>query len=368
MELSQLAKRYSDFYTPAFSVRLSGQDLVRELLAPVSQLEVDLMLGAASRFSFTIPNCYDQEKGIFRTSQSKNLLNKLEFGSKVELYMGYGDSKSLPIVLKGVVTEITTDFPEGGVPELTIAGYDYGFSMTIGKNKRTWSKKRDSYAATEIAQFHNLGAKIESTIDEQIQIEQNQESDWEFLKKLAERNHFELYVDEQATLHFARPDKKQSAIVKLEYGKALLSFRPEANLAGQISRVEVYGWDLRQNKKIVGVANAGQEFGLRGDSPGQFLRSFGPGPKKQPTLRIRQPVRSQAEAKKLAQNILNERAEKFLTGEGECIGLPEIRPDRNVKLDRLGGSFSKTYYIHQATHKIDSNGYRTRFKVKETGL
>lgn len=368
MELSQLAKRYGDFYSPAFSVRLSGKDLARELLAPVSQLEVDLMLGAASRFSFTIPNCYDHENGVFRTIESSDLLNELEFGAKVELYMGYGDSKSLPIVLKGVITEITTDFPEGGAPELTIAGYDHGFSMTIGKNKRTWSKKRDSFAATEIAKFHNLGSNIEPTIDVQIQIEQNQESDWEFLKKLAKRNHFELYVDEHDTLHFTRPNKKQSAIVKLEYGKALYSFRPEANLAGQISRVEVYGWDLRQNQQIVGVANAGEEYGRTGTSAGQFLRAFGPDPKKQPTLRIRQPVRSQAEAQKLAKNTLNERAEKFLTGDGECIGLPEIRPDRNVQLDRLGSSFSKAYYIQQATHKIDSNGYRTRFKVKETGL
>ena len=30
--------------------------------------------------------------------------------------------------------------------------------------------------------------------------------------------------------------------------------------------------------------------------------------------------------------------------------------------------FSKTYYIQEATHKIDSNGYRTRFKVEEPQL
>ena len=30
--------------------------------------------------------------------------------------------------------------------------------------------------------------------------------------------------------------------------------------------------------------------------------------------------------------------------------------------------FSRTYYVHQATHKVDSSGYRTRFKVKDTSL
>ena len=91
-------------------------------------------------------------------------------------------------------------------------------------------------------------------------------------------------------------------------------------------------------------------------------------PTKQPTLRLRQPVFTQAEADQRAKAALNERAKQFLTGEGETIGLPEIRPDRNVELDNLGVPFSKTYYIQQATHKIDASGYRTRFKVKETGL
>ena len=50
------------------------------------------------------------------------------------------------------------------------------------------------------------------------------------------------------------------------------------------------------------------------------------------------------------------------------MGLPQYWPQRNVEIDNLGAPFSKTYYVQQATHKIDSNGYRTRFKVKETAL
>ena len=108
--------------------------------------------------------------------------------------------------------------------------------------------------------------------------------------------------------------------------------------------------------------------GLTGKSAGQHLNQFVRDPSKRPTLRLRQPVFTQAEADERAKAALNERAKQFLTGEGEAIGLPEIRPDRNVHLDNLGKPFSKVYYIQQATHKIDSNGYRTRFKVKETGL
>ena len=35
--------------------------------------------------------------------------------------------------------------------------------------------------------------------------------------------------------------------------------------------------------------------------------------------------------------------------------------DESVALENLGAPFSKTYYVQQAVHKVDGNGYRTRF-------
>ena len=368
MELVALAKTYGEFYAPCYVVRIGRSDLMRDLAVAVSQVEVDMMLGACSRFSFTVSDCYSHKLHAFQTASGGDLLKVLTFGAEVEICMGYGDSKSAPIAVSGLITEITTSYPENGSPELAIAGYDHGFTLTMGKSSRTWSGARDSAAAHEIASFNNLDATIETTNEQHAQIEQNQESDWEFLKKLADRNHFELYVDERKKLHFGKPNDKAGAIVRLVYGEGLLSFKPVANLAGQVSKVEVYGWDKKTKKAIVGVATTGEESGLSGKSGGQHLKSLVRDPSKQPTLRLRQPVFTQAEADQRAKAALSESAKQFLTGEGEAIGLPELRPDRNVELASLGEPFSKTYYIQQATHKIDGNGYRTRFKVKETGL
>ncbi|MDQ6891905.1 MAG: hypothetical protein M3167_04415 [Acidobacteriota bacterium] len=368
MELAALAKTYGDFYAPAFAIRLGRDDLMRDLLVTVKQIEVDLVLGTASRFSFTVSDSYSHKLHAFKSGRGEDVLKLLAFGADVEICLGYGDAKSTPIALSGFITNISTSFPEGGSPELEIAGYDHGFAMTMGRHSRTWSKALDSDAVHDIASYNNLDAVVETTKGTHPQIEQNQESDWSFLKKLADRNHFELYVDEHRTLHFAPPNDRASEVVRLVYGEGLLSFKPDANLAGQVSRVEMYGWDHNKKEAIVGRASAGEESGLTGQSAGQRLNSFVRDPDKRPTLRIRQPVFTQAEADQRAKAALNERAKQFLTGEGETIGLPEIRPDRNVELDNLGVPFSKTYYVQEATHRIDSGGYRTRFKVKETGL
>jgi phage protein D len=368
MELVTLSRKYGEFYAPAYAIRIGRDDLMRDLLLAVSQVEADLTLGAAGRFSLTIVDSYSHKLNTFKTGRGDDVLKLLSFGAEVDIFMGYGDAKSVPRMMSGMVTEITTNFPEAGSPELVVAGYDHAFPMTLGKNTRTWKKARDSDAAHEIASFNNLNAVIEDTTERHAQIEQNQESDFEFLKKLAERNHYELFVDEQRTLHFAKPNDKATAVVRLVWGQGLLSFKPEANLAGQISRVEVYGWDSKRKETILGIAQAGEESGLSGKSAGQRLNAFVRDPSKQPTLRLRQPVFTKSEAEQRAKAALNERAKQFLTGEAEAIGLPDVRPDRNVLLDNLGSPFSKTYYVQQATHKIDGNGYRTRFKVKETGL
>ena len=368
MELSALAKTYGDFYAPSYAVRLGGDDLTRDLLLAVSQVEVDMVLGAASRFSFTLTDCYSHKLRTFKTGRGANVFDIIAFGSEVDVCIGYGDAKSMPVAISGVITEITTNFPDAGSPELSIAGYDHGFPLTLGKYSRPFTKSSDSDAAHRIASINNLGAIIEPTPHKHPQIEQNQESDWEFLKKLADRNFYKLYVDEQRKLHFAPPNDKAGAVVRLVYGEGLLNFKPEANLARQVSHVEVHGWDPLTKKEIVGKAQAGQESGLTGTSAGQHLNSFVRDPSKRPTLSLRQPVFTQAEADQRAKALLNDRSKQFLTGEGEAIGLPDLRPDRNVQLDGLGSPFSKTYYLQQTTHKIDTGGYRTRFKVEEPGV
>ena len=47
---------------PAFVVEVDGQALTQDLAIGVSQVEVDLSLGAAGRFSFTVVDTYDQAR------------------------------------------------------------------------------------------------------------------------------------------------------------------------------------------------------------------------------------------------------------------------------------------------------------------
>jgi phage protein D len=378
MELVNLSRNYGNFYAPAFSVRIAGADVVRDLLVAVSRVEAELTLNAASHFSFTLSDCYSHKLHKFLSGRGADLLELFTLGAEIEICMGYGDSRSTPTTMIGTVYEISTNFPETGSPELVISGFDHGYPLTLGTNTDSWKEQADSDVAQQIAGFHKLNTSIDPTREKHRQIEQNQISDWEFLKTLAARNsddkqsnHYELYVEANAskrpTLHFALPKVNSAPVVRLVWGEGLLSFKPEANLAGQVSRVEVYGWDVQRKQAIIGRATA-DDARARSKSVAEYLGQVFRAPNRMPTLRLRQPVFTQAEADKRARAALSEIARKFLTGEAEALGLPELRPDRTVQIDNLGESFSKVYYIESASHRIDAGGYRTRFKVRETNL
>jgi phage protein D len=378
MRLVDLSTKYGSFYAPAFTVRLAGADVVRDLLVAVSQVEVELVIDKASSFSFTLSDCYSHKLNEFRTGEGENLLEHFTLGAEVEICIGYGDAASTPTAILGIVTNLSTSFPETGSPELVVSGFDHGHPLTFGTNCDSWRDRTDSDVVAQIATFHKISSVIEHTPHRHPQIEQNQLSDWEFLRKLAARNsdedhnHFEVYVDtggadRKSTLHFGKPRVKSAPVAQLAWGAGLLSFRPEANLAGQVSKVEVYSWDVKRKQAIIGRASA-DDAGPRGKSIAQHLSSMVRAPDRAPTLRLRQPAFTQAEADTRAKAALGEKTKEFLTGDAEAIGLPELRPDCTVQLDNLGKLFSKTYYIQQASHRVDSNGYRTRFKVRETKL
>lgn len=367
MQLASFSRRNGDFYVPSFMVEVGGQSLMDKLGVAVSQVEVDLLLGTPGRFSFTVVNSFDHEKRQFLTGGGGRVLDVLKFGAEVKVGIGYGKRSGLPILISGLVSEISTSFAESGTPELAVAGYDRLFAMQQGKQSRSWASVKDSDVVEKIAREYNLSTAVLVTKEQHEQIEQNQESDFDLIKKLAARNHYEFYVDSDETLHFGKPRDDEEGIVTLRWGAGLLSFRPEANLAQQVSTVEVVGWDEKTKQPIVGKAVAGAESGrdARRKSGGETVKTA---LRKAPVVRLRQPVFTQSEANERARSILNEFAKKFVTGEAECIGVPEVRPDRNVILDGLGDPFSKTYYVEKVTHRVDGSGYRMKVKVKDVSL
>lgn len=367
MKLSTLDASKGDFFVPTYVIKVANQDLLRDLFLAVTSVQIDLKQKAAGRFSFTIENAFDWESREFVAKRDEKRIDLMElfaFGTPIEVSFGYVDTTKLTVLLKGIVTEVSTSFKEGGAPGLTVSGYDGLYPFTLGKNTRHWENVHDSKAVSDIAGKRKVSVKVVQTGPSKPRIDQNQQSDFTFLQKLADRNGVTFYMRGD-TLYFGPRQNKRSDILELPWGKGLLSFAPEVSLSRQVTDVKVYGWSAERGERVVGRATRGDESGRdtrRESGADRVTRALGT----KTLMRVRAAVHTQAEADARARAILEERSEEFVKGNGESIGLPEIVPDINIALTGLGNAFSKTYYVNESTHTIDGSGYRSTFRIEET--
>ena len=365
--LFEFEKDYGDFYVPTSVIKVGGRDLVRDLFLTVTAIEVELGLNTAGHFSFTVASAFDWKEREFLGRAGLERIDLLElfaFGAQVEVKMGYGEPARLDPILKGIVTQIGTSFAESGTPALTVSGFDALYPLGIGKNSRQWEKKKPSDAVRDVA--GSLPVKITSDDPVLARIDQSKESDRDFIARMAELAKSVFYIRD-GTLCFGPRRLDSGAVVELAWGKGLSSFAPTANIAKQITEVEVHGWSAADGKHVVGKARAGDVKGVEGQTE-SGSKHVGKALSGSPKLSISAPVHSQQEADDRAKAILEERAQDLVTGDGECVGLPDLVPDTNVEISGVGRAFAKTYYVTDTTHSLDGKGYRTRFKVKEPSI
>jgi phage protein D len=370
LTILQIEKARQQFYAPAFDVTVEGESVVHGLHLEVASVQVENILDAADRFTFVINNAFDITRREFVTINGKTVPELFEFGAPITIALGYGDRARLPMMLTGIVTELSTSFPASGIPQVTISGYDHSYCLTRGTKSESWNNKKDSDAVRDIATRYTLTPKVQDTGTVHPTISRSQESPAQFLNRLAERNGFEWFVL-FTELFFRKPSNDQKATIELTWGRGLVSFSPEIKLSEQVSNVEIYGWNVQQKQKIVGKARKGDEPGRDSSRRSGKPRASGAEYLQRvcrddaSTLKVREPVFSQQEADQRARAILKRRGEGFVGGRGESIGIPELKADTNIALGGLGDFFNTTFYVHQTTHTIDASGYKTSFQVKD---
>lgn len=358
-----------DLFVPAASIAIgdADQDLIKNIGLAFTQVEVDLALNAAGQFRFTIPNAFDWSTGEFRTARGDLALPLLKLGTRVWIRFGYGDLHGQPLLLSGYIMAIATGFSEGGSPELEVSGQDAGWLMTFGTRDHRFEDKDVFSPVRKIASDYNLTARLIGTPPDKLPLDANMQKDLEFLVKLAANfstdQQWAFYLRPTKTqdeLHF-RPRQIDAAPVgTLSWGVDLLSFKPEANLGGQVGRVVVHGWDELNKRELRGVAVArpkGNEV-----TPDRYLQQVSAIAAE---CHIRMPVKTQQEADQRAKAELDRISTQYVRGEGETFGFPELVPDTCIRIDGLGTMFSNTYYVTKAVHRYDASGYRTRFSIED---
>lgn len=331
---------------------------------------------------------------------------KLLTGTEIRVRFGYADQLSPTHV--GIVKEILPDFPEAGMPSVTIKAHDKGSLLVQEQVQRVWGGTSAgilaSDVALQIAQEHGLTPVVTPTIDRLTHVHQARLSDAQFLRKLARQARasdghgttgYVFYV-EANELHFHPPGLATPPVMVLEYFTAargvLRAFRPEikthgdaqsgasATAAGvsdthkaavttRADNVSTPDRHVLGPKTVTGNEDAPQgkiiidaDTGRRIAPPTPTHRLGGQ------RAGVITPVAG-AQTRQAAEQSFAHGEFRQVTGVAVTIGLPNLRAKANVEFRGLGSRLSGIYHVKTVRHRIDAvSGYSCESSVERNAL
>jgi phage protein D len=284
-------------------------------------------------------------------------------GAEVEIYLGGQGDRYPEKVFDGEITALEPNFAPEGI-RLVASGYDRSHRLHRQRKTRNFQKMTTTQIIQKIVGEAGLRAQVRQPTTEQHEyVQQNNETDFEFIHRLASKYDLEVVTDAKVLEVRPVPTGAPQPL-ELEYGEnaangavRLHSFYPRATAAQQVQDVHVRGWDSKQKQAVVAKATVeqrGTKIGIRRNE----VRTFGAGSVTIPDA----PVTSMGEAKALAASVASYLGHGFVGAFGTCEGNPKVRAGTTLKIKGLGAEFSGTYRCSATTH-VYGGGYSTSFEV-----
>lgn len=360
MALEKLSQKYSGFYAPRVDVVIEGKKLPINVSKSITDVTVEEKLGEGATFSFTMYDEYDRKKEKFKWLDDK----LFDVGNEVTIKIGYVDK--LEILMMGNITMLEPSFFAGETPTITIRGQDLSFDYIKRKSPaRTFKEKSYSDIIKVIASEAKLKVRVDDIkkFEHPIQKDNNM-SYFTFLGKMADEMDLKMKIDKK-NIYFKKPTDEEKAIMTLELGKDLISFSPNLNTARLYGEVEVRGHNPEDpGKPIIGIAKPGDERSQEKNKKATASQVVAKrhGTTKKVISNVL--VRSKEHADAIAKAVLNKASDRYIEGNAEVIGIPEIKPGVCIEFQKMGTRFNGKYFVLSAAHTINNSGYRTRFTVK----
>ena len=307
----------------------------------------------------------------------------------VELFLGYyrNGADEMRRMLLGEICTMTPSFNASGASTMTVRGLNLLHRFRTKQRTDTFVGKKDSDIARQL--INDIDKEIRQTIpnlhlqpDEKElslnlpkeapipTLEMSNEYPINFLYKRARRIGYEMFVEEPpggtgkrvVTVHYRRPNMVTRPTYQLEWGKTLISFDPSFQVAAQVDKLTVRGWDPLKAEKISVTVTRADLLSEGILDPEQDLKVKSTGAAREEIV-VDETVQNTGEAQLVARRRMRQIAQGMVQGRGRTIGLPDLRAGVKLLLKGLG-RFSGYYQVIATTHTLNDSGYVTDFEAR----
>jgi hypothetical protein len=373
-------------FIPDFRLQLGGAPVPAELRASISSVTLVSGLEGADRVEITLVN--DQLRWLDQ--------RLFALDTPVSLQLGYADIGTQQVFV-GQIVGFGAAFPSGAAPTVTVTAQDARYRLAQGNKVRWFAIPIPSVgnfplpdlATAPLVALENLLVPLIDPVGAALSVllggveavssiadpgsaqkfirKQANESDYDFLTKIAKENGWEMVIDHDGPLgghklHFFSPLGRLNADIDLAYGASLIEFTPRITNVGQIFSVSGYVW-VPPIKMVFNIT-LGFDWDRMALTLAIYPGGIAFGPSTPSADLIDDPLTLATAPRKLVSELIP-KLNKRLTATGTTLGDPGIIAGKVLRITGVGVQFGGLWRVTEATHTLDSGGYRTHFELRK---
>lgn len=364
--INDLKEKYAEFSSPCYAVKINDKEIDQQYCKGGLTIELSAKY-EASGCSFTISNAFLKDSDT-KLKIADDLKKLIKLGNKVEAYAGYRTG-GVVSVFTGYIDSIDLDYDkDDGILYIIECLDAKGIMMNSFRSETKVSMKKYSEAVENIVKKYSSLVKINSmNLDKSdgeltTLIEQHNESDYDFIVRLAKKIDYCFFIEKGSLLFKPFSKLSKENFFQFDINYYMLEFKMTSSLKNQVSSVTVRA----NNEK-----DPTSPFEAKANSPKSLANGSNINKKAASIITndVSQTVidlttDSMERAKKLAQARLNLLSYHLYSGSVKTMGIPELLPGYIAEVIGFGDAFDKKYFISKVIHKIKDDKFTTECKLE----
>jgi len=296
---------------------------------------------------------------------NRNVLERTGLRPKTRVKISTGGllTDAPQVLIDAEVTSIEADCDARGAG-ICVRGYDLSHRLNMGSKSRTFVEAKYSDIATQLANEAKLTPDVEATQRVHDYVIQANESDLEFLLKLADEEDYVFRVDGDKLI-FRKPPPatdgpapgtvQSTSGKELVWGTNLFEFRARIAAAAQVSEVHVRGYDATTKSAVIGKAKVTASHADLSTKPGALAEDFDAKVLTITDASITTQRAADAMAKSRAELVGGAAYELTAT----CAGSSELRAGATVSVNGVDKTLQGKWTISSTRHEFKGGSYKT---------
>lgn len=338
----------------AFKILINGTE-DEQLENDITRLTVESRVGMPGMVHMIIG---DSDRFDYVDSKQFTIGNDLEIKARGS------ETGSFVSLFKGIITTVEPEFREDATIQIHVRGYDKSIKLSQGKNTRSFKEMTVADIIRKVASGNGLSAETSSSITSKALVIQLNQTDWEFIQYLAQMEGLNVIFQDNKFICKPISSINKSGI-ELTWHENLSKFIPKLSGLGQVSAVEMTGWDVKTKKEIKSKITTGQPkkyydigVSVMGSAAAKEVSGGSPANNGMDIT-----GESVTEMESAAKGAFEAQESRYVTAEGEALGDPKLVAGTMVNVKDVGKRFSGKYFITTARHEFTRGQYRVIFGI-----